>query len=119
MSLPDEIGHPAKSGLVSGTAGRRSLPVAYVAARRAGLPLVHWAAFWAWPRTVAHMLARPLIRRVHRDAAAIVTDGPHVSAFVRANGARNVSEAPQSVDNAFWAEPAGAKAERFTALFVG
>jgi glycosyltransferase involved in cell wall biosynthesis len=114
-----EIRRGGYSAVVVGSAGRRSLPAAWRAARPAGLPLGHWAAFWAWPRTAAHLLARPLIRRVYRDAAAVVTYGPHVSAFVRANGATKVFEAPQSVDNAFWAQPSGAKAEPFTVLFVG
>src|SRR4051794_31101947 len=118
-----DVGHEIRRGghsaVVVGTAGRRSLPLAYAAARRADVPLVHWAAFWAWPRTPAHLLARPLIRRVYRRAAAVVTYGRHVSAFVRANGATDVFEAPQSVDNAFWSAPAGEKAEGFTALFVG
>jgi glycosyltransferase involved in cell wall biosynthesis len=83
------------------------------------VPFVHWAAFWAWPQTPAHLLARPLLRRIYRDAAAIVTYGPHVSALVRANGATRVHEAPQSVDNAFWAQPSGPRNEAFTALFVG
>ncbi len=34
-----------------------------------------------------------------------MTYGPHVSAYVRARGARNVHVAPQSVDNAFWSAP--------------
>jgi glycosyltransferase involved in cell wall biosynthesis len=114
-----EILRGEHAAVVIGTAGRLSLPLAYAAARRARVPLVHWAAFWAWPRTPAHLLARPLLRRMYRDAAAVVTYGPHVSAFARANGARDVFEAPQSVDNAFWSEPAGEPGDEFTALFVG
>ena len=40
-----------------------------------------------------------------RSADAVVTYGPHVSAYVRARGARNVHVAPQSVDNDFWRAP--------------
>jgi glycosyltransferase involved in cell wall biosynthesis len=36
----------------------------------------------------------------------VATYGPHVSAYVRARGARNVVEAPQGVDVAFWSAPA-------------
>src|SRR5262249_19628728 len=42
------------------------------------------------------------LRRLYRSADAIVTYGPHVSAYVRASGAGNVYVAPQSVDNDFW-----------------
>ena len=43
--------------------------------------------------------------RLYRSADAVVTYGPHVSAYVRARGARNVHVAPQSVDNDFWSAP--------------
>ena len=66
---------------------------------------------------------------MYRAADAVVTYGPHVSAYVRARGARNVHVAPQSVDNAFWSAPAPAPAPRDAAgwppravtrfLFVG
>jgi glycosyltransferase involved in cell wall biosynthesis len=81
---------------------------------------VFWAALWRTPRTLAHLAALPLMRRIYRDAAAVVTYGEHVSAYVRARGATRVIVAPQSVDNAFWSEPAAARADpRFAALFVG
>ncbi len=49
-----------------------------------------------------------------------MTYGEHVSAYVRARGARHVFTAPQSVDNAFWSAPAPARSDpRFAALFVG
>jgi glycosyltransferase involved in cell wall biosynthesis len=61
------------------------------------------------------------MRRIYRDAGAIVTYGEHVSAFVRSHGATRVFVAPQAVDNDFWAAaPAAARADpRFAALFVG
>ena len=45
------------------------------------------------------------LRRLYRSADAVVTYGPHVSAYVQARGARNVHVAPQSVDNDFWRAP--------------
>jgi glycosyltransferase involved in cell wall biosynthesis len=49
-----------------------------------------------------------------------VTYGEHVSAYVRAHGARRVVVASQSVDNAFWSAPAEPRRDRhFAALFVG
>jgi glycosyltransferase involved in cell wall biosynthesis len=115
---------PAASGrfaaVVCGTAGRVALPAAYLGARRARTPFVLWSALWGDLRTPAHRAARPLLRHIHRHAAVVVGYGPHVSAYARRLGARAVAEAPQSVDNAFWATPvAPAGGRPFTALFVG
>jgi glycosyltransferase involved in cell wall biosynthesis len=92
--------------VVVSTGGRLALPGAWAGARRAGVPLILWASLWAHPRTLAHALSRPALRRLYRSADAVVTYGPHVSAYVRARGAHNVHEAPQAVDNAFWSDPA-------------
>jgi glycosyltransferase involved in cell wall biosynthesis len=120
-----EIGRLVSSGayraVVVGTGGRVALPAAWRASRRAGVPFVFWAALWRTPRTAAHLAALPLMRRIYRDAGAIVTYGEHVSAYVRAHGATRVYIAPQAVDNDFWAAaPATARTDqRFAALFVG
>ena len=107
--------------VVAGTAGRAALPAAWLGARRARVPFVLWSALWAEMTTPAHLLARPLMAAIYRDAAAVVAYGPHVAAFARAHGARRVEIAPQAVDNAFWSAPV-ASPERpapFTVLFVG
>ena len=119
-----EVGELIASGghraVVVGTGGRVALPLAWRASRRAGLPFVFWAALWRTPRTAAHLAALPLMRRIYRDAAAIVTYGEHVSAHVRRHGATRVFVAPQAVDNEFWSAPAAPRVdERFAALFVG
>ena len=51
----------------------------------------------------------------------MVTYGPHVSRYVKDHGARNVFEAPQAVDNAFWSAPPTADERRapIQVLFVG
>ncbi len=67
--------------------------------------MVLWSALWAHPRTAAHALSYAALLRLYRSADAVVTYGPHVSAYVRARGARNVHVAPQSVDNEFWSHP--------------
>ena len=67
-----------------------------------GLPLILWSSLWAHPRSAAHALSFLALRRLYRSADAVVTYGPHVSAYVRARGAHNVHIAPQAVDNAFW-----------------
>lgn len=104
-----EIAALAASGrhraVVVSTGGRIALPGAWAGARRAKVPLILWTSLWAHPRTAAHTLSYPLMLRLYRSAEAIVTYGPHVSAYVRARGARNAHVAPQSVDNDFWGAP--------------
>ncbi|HEX7300675.1 MAG TPA: glycosyltransferase family 4 protein [Solirubrobacteraceae bacterium] len=108
------------SAVVCGTAGRVALPGAYLGARRGRVPFVLWSALWGDLTTPAHRAARPLLRRMHREAAVVVGYGPHVTAYARRLGARAVAVAPQAVDNAFWATPVAAPLKRpFTALFVG
>jgi glycosyltransferase involved in cell wall biosynthesis len=105
-----ELGALAGSGgyraVVCSTGGRVALPAAWRGARRGGLPLILWSSLWAHPRTPAHTLSFLALHRLYRSADAVVTYGPHVSAYVRARGARNVHIAPQSVDNEFWSAPA-------------
>jgi glycosyltransferase involved in cell wall biosynthesis len=107
--------------VVAGLSGRVALPAAYAGARRARIPFVLWATIWAHPRTAAHALSYLPLRHLYRSADAIATYGPHVSAYVRANGARGpVFEAPQSVDDAFWSGPAEAiRRAPFQGMFAG
>jgi len=107
--------------VVCGTAGRTALPAAWLGARRARVPFVLWSALWADLRTPAHVLARPLMAAIYRDAAAVVAYGAHVAAYASRHGARRVTIAPQAVDNAFWSAPAAAPVTPapFTVLFVG
>jgi glycosyltransferase involved in cell wall biosynthesis len=114
------VGSGAYRAVIAGTGGRLALPAAWRAARRRGVPFVFWAALWRTPRTAAHLAALPLMRSIYRDADAVVTYGAHVSAYVRSHGATRVFEAPQAVDNEFWAAAAPARTDqRFGALFVG
>jgi glycosyltransferase involved in cell wall biosynthesis len=92
--------------VVCGTAGRTALPAAWRGARRGGVPFLLWSALWAELTTPAHLLARPLMAAIYRDAAAVVAYGPHVAAFARRHGARRVHMAPQAVDNGFWSAAA-------------
>lgn len=88
--------------VVCPTGGRLAPLATWAGARRAGVPLILWASLWAHPRTAAHALSYLPLRRLYRSADAVVTYGPHVSAYVEAHGARNVHVAPQSADNDFW-----------------
>lgn len=121
-----EIANLAASGryraVIAGLSGRVALPAAWAGARRARVPFVLWATIWAHPRTPAHALSYLPLRRLYRAADAVVTYGPHVSAYVKAKGARGpVVEAPQAVDNAFWSTPANPvrRAVGFQAMFSG
>ncbi len=96
--------------VIVSTAGRLAPLASWAGARRAGVPLILWASLWAHPRSAAHMLSYLPLRRLYRSADAVVTYGPHVSAYVSARGARNVHVARQSVDNDFWGSPDGAPA---------
>jgi glycosyltransferase involved in cell wall biosynthesis len=88
--------------VVCSTAGRVAPLSAWAGARRARVPLILWASLWAHPRSVPHALSYLALRRLYRSADAVVTYGPHVSAYVRRYGAQRVYTAPQSVDNVFW-----------------
>jgi glycosyltransferase involved in cell wall biosynthesis len=95
--------------VVCSTGGRVALPATWAGARRAHVPLILWSSLWAHPRSPAHAFSYLALRLgLYRSAEAVVTYGPHVSAYVRARGARNVHVAPQSVDNDFWSAPATA-----------
>lgn len=112
----------AYRAVICGTVGRAAVPGAWRGARRAGVPFILWSALWDHPRTLSWRIAGvPLMRRIYRDADAIVTYGPHVTAFVLQHGARAVAEAPQAVDQSFWAAPATEphRLAPFTALAVG
>ncbi len=106
--------------VICGTGGRMGLPAAYVGARRAGVPFVLWASLWAQPRSLPGAAGYPILRWIYAHADAVASYGAHVSAYVRARGARRVVEAPQAVDNGFWS--ARAEPERragFQVLFAG
>ena len=119
--------------VIAGLGGRVALPGVYSAARRAHIPFVLWASMWDHPRTLAHRLSRGPTNAIYRRADAVVTYGPHVSAYVeRARGDRgNGFVAPPAVDGRHVGREvtpeerteararAGARADEFLLLFVG
>jgi glycosyltransferase involved in cell wall biosynthesis len=99
------------------TGGRLALLAGWGGARAGATPLILWASLWAHPRSPAHGVSYLPLRRLYRAADAVVSYGPHVSAYVTARGARNVHIAPQSVDNELWrAEDWRAEEEQDSAL---
>jgi glycosyltransferase involved in cell wall biosynthesis len=105
LSLERLVSSGRYRAVVCPTGGRLAPLASWGGARRAGVPLILWASLWAHPRSAAHAFSYLPLRRLYRSADAVVTYGPHVSAYVRARGARNVHVAPQSVDNDFWRSP--------------
>lgn len=113
--------------VVCPTGGRVAPLATWMGARRGHTPLLLWASLWAHPRTPAHALSYLPLLGLYRSADAVVTYGPHVSAYVRARGASNVHVAPQAVDNDFWRSPEVAlpsderwpSAAQTTFVFVG
>jgi glycosyltransferase involved in cell wall biosynthesis len=128
---PRELYALAASGdyraVVCPTGGRLAPLAGWRGARRARVPLIVWASLWAHPRSAAHAFTYLPLRRLYGSADAVVTYGPHVSAYVQARGAHNVHVAPQAVDNDFWGspdveaphEPAWPAAADVRFLFVG
>ena len=111
LALASAGGHRA---VVLPTGGRLALLAGWAGARRGRAPVILWASLWAHPRSASHALSYLPLRRLYRRADALVTYGPHVSAYVAQRGARNVHVAPQAVDNAFWSSPE-ARGERSAA----
>ena len=119
--------------VIAGLGGRIALPGAYRIARRSKTPFILWASLWSHPTTLAHRLSRRPLERIYRAADAIVTYGPHVSAYVaeRRGSEDNVFVAPQCVDNEHFGRRvtveeraearahAGAAGADFLLLFVG
>ena len=78
----------ATARVVCPTGGRAALLATWAGARAGRVPVILWASLWAHPRTPAHALSYLPLRRLYRSADAVVTYGPHVSAYVRERGAR-------------------------------
>jgi glycosyltransferase involved in cell wall biosynthesis len=128
---PRELAGLAASGryraVVISTGGRLAPLAGWAGARRARVPLLLWSSLWAHPRSVSHAVSYLPLRHLYRSADAVVTYGPHVSAYVKARGARNVHVAPQSVENDFWraeqisppGDPRWPVGARVRFLFVG
>lgn len=113
--------------------GRVAVPSAWYGARQAQRPFLLWASLWRHPLTLAHTASRPFMRRVYRQADAILTYGPHVSRYVirhRRND-HNVLVAPQAVEQelfgravnadeiAAWRRTAGLPPDGPVVLYVG
>ena len=134
--LPVPRHPPVRSASVARLAASRPLPRRRrrpVGPRRAArrrtraparrrVPFVLWATIWRHPRTPAHALSYLPLRHLYRHAdASPPTARTSAPTCAPRAPARPVVEAPQSVDDAFWAR-AGARrgaTAPFQALFAG
>jgi glycosyltransferase involved in cell wall biosynthesis len=107
--------------VIAGLSGKVALPAAYAGARASRVPFVLWATIWRHPRTLVHAVSYLPLRHIYRNADAIATYGPHVSAYVRTKHPKGeVFEAPQSVDTVFWSQPGTPERHsEFQILFAG
>ena len=113
----------AYRAVVAGLSGRVALPGAYAGARRAQRAVRAVGDDLAPPADAgARALLPALCATCTGDADAIVTYGPHVSDYVRRQGARSpVFEAPQAADTEFWSAAATEprRQNAYQVLFVG
>jgi glycosyltransferase involved in cell wall biosynthesis len=81
-------------------AGGAMLPATYTGMHRVRHPFVLWASVWERPRSTAHDLAHPAIRRIYRHSDAVVAYGEHVKRFVASIRGHDddVFVAPQAVE---------------------
>ncbi len=91
--------------------GRVAVPSAWYGARQSKLPFILWASLWRHPLTLAHVASLPFMRRVYREADAVLTYGNHVSRYVIRNrrSDRNVIVAPQAVEPELFAQRVSAE----------
>ena len=89
--------------------GRVAVPAAWYAARQAERPFVLWASLWRHPLTLAHMGSLPFMRRVYKQADAVLTYGEHVSRYLHRYRAadRITLVAPQAVEADLFGRPVG------------
>lgn len=93
--------------VISWFGGRATLMAVTYATRACRTPFVLCVDMWEFPRTVSHLLARPLEIRMLRSADAIIANGTHMSTWVeRVTGRRaGIFTAPHAVDNAAFRAP--------------
>ncbi len=69
--------------VIAALTGRVAVPAAWYGARQAERPFVLWASLWRHPLTLAHLASLPFMRRVYKQADAVLTYGDHVSRYLQ------------------------------------
>ncbi len=123
----------SSAAVIVALSGRVAVPAAWYGARQAQRPFVLWASLWRHPLTLAHIGSLPFMRRVYRQADAVLTYGEHVSRYLRRyrSSDRITLVAPQAVEadlfgrpvtgaeTAGWRDEAGLPATGALVLYVG
>jgi glycosyltransferase involved in cell wall biosynthesis len=99
------------AAVIAALTGRVAVPAAWYGARQANRPFVLWASLWRHPLTLAHLASLAFMRRVYRQADAVLTYGEHVSRYLRRYrpGDRTTIVAPQVVEADLFGRPVGAE----------
>lgn len=80
--LEDELFPDRYDVVVKCLNGRLMAPYVYNLSRRRKIPFVLWTEMWRHPRTAAHMLSKPMVKKMYRGSNAIIAFGSHVKKYV-------------------------------------
>jgi glycosyltransferase involved in cell wall biosynthesis len=81
-ALPSRLQRENYQAIVKCIDGRFALAASYLAARLTKRPFILWTGIWSDIDTPFHRAAAPIMRRIYRGAAAIVTYGEHVKRYL-------------------------------------
>jgi glycosyltransferase involved in cell wall biosynthesis len=104
-TLPGRLRHENYQAIVKCTDGRFALAASYLTARLSKRPFILWTGIWCDIDTPFHRMAAPLMRRIYRGAAAIVTYGEHVKRYLERLGVpgEKIFVTTHAVDNEAYA----------------
>lgn len=109
--------------VIQGLSGRWAVLITWFFARLKRKPLVIWTGIWYYPRSVFHQLTFPLVRRMLRNADAVIAYGSHVCDFLVSLGVPSdrIFIGWNTADNSLYDKPVKAEelAEVRTTLGIG
>lgn len=90
--------------VITSLGGRAHLVATAAALRDHATPVVLWVGMWYYPRSIGHILARPMVRWLIRRADSVVAYGPHVATWLASEWGRDSSvfEFANAVDNSLF-----------------
>lgn len=100
-ALPSRLQRENYEAIVKCIDGRFALAASYLTARFTERPFILWTGIWSDIDTPFHRAAAPIMRRIYRGAAAIVTYGEHVKRYLVRIGVpgEKIFVAAHAVDN--------------------
>jgi glycosyltransferase involved in cell wall biosynthesis len=103
--LPRRLRRGNYQAIVKCTDGRFALAASYLMARLSKRPFILWSGIWSDIDTPFHRATAPLMRRIYRGAAAIVTYGEHVKRYLERLGVpgEKIFVTTHAVDNEAYA----------------